>query len=499
MNRTPRNLMLQPNMKTCTLCWFAAALLAALATPSLPAATAADFGYGTMKENNLPARGTFPLLVITYELTTAGSNRQPLIPNANAVFENMVFNTTTFPNIVHYFSQNSLGQFAWSRAGVLGPVRLTDQETATLVAQQSEDGDGVVRYGLDCGAGIAYLLAQIAAKLPYDFGQWDANGDGSVSHGELDIVLVGNAGERSAANRPIGARGVGQVVSDGSHRTVTLRGRVASLDHRASFTSVAHELSHNLGTKDLYGSGCLSSGLTLMSCTIFAANDDFRTFHLDPWHKMQLGWVEPRVATLASGGTATMAATSVNSPNTPILFYDPARGVDEFFIVEFRNNQVPIGSYDRNLTSSTDPVPFSGVTNGLAIWHYLKDRNPPLQHLGEPNLTPGGRGLWTAMTPVLRWADGLSTRTRLKPLHISADGRELTFEWGMPAEIWVDFAYTGFEDGSFASPFNTLMEGVNGAFSGSTLRLKRGVSGERLTITKILDLEAYNGPVAIGR
>lgn len=66
-------------------------------------------------------------------------------------------------------------------------------------------------------------------------------------------------------------------------------------------------------------------------------------------------------------------------------------------------------------------------------------------------------------------------------------------------ETWVDFSYFGIETGTFATPFNTLSEGVNAAPFGSALKIKSGTSPERLTISKQLNVQAFGGPVTIGR
>src|SRR5207248_854389 len=161
-----------------------------------------------------------------------------------------------------YYLENSGTQFNWQRAGVIGPVKLTADESTTLLAQTSDDnGDKVNETGLDSRAGFNYLLNIIEARTGYDFAQWDTNKDGSISE-----------------------------------------------------------------------------GLRLMSCTIFAGNDDRRTVHLDPWHKMQLGWLRPRIFTLAAGGVATIAGSQILSPDTPLILYDPAKGTSEYFMVEFRSN-----------------------------------------------------------------------------------------------------------------------------------------------------------------
>ena len=462
------------------------------------AVTAEDFGFGNLTVNGNAVAGRIPLLIAVFELSTNGNGRQSLISNATGTFDTLFFNFFAVPSVNGYFLENSYGTFSWERAAVIGPITLDANETATLDAQNSIDNpaENVRRFGLDCGAGTAYLLGRIAAKTGYNFAQWDANGDGSIQQQELSIVVVGNNGQRSAANRPIGAAGAGLAIPG---QNVTVRGKIASVDHRASFMSICHELSHSLGTVDLYQNNCRSAGLTLMSCTIFGVDDDRRTYHLDPWHKMRLGWLRPRIFSLGSGGVVTVAASQIGSLNTPVILYDPVKGMSEYFMVEFRNNQVAGADHDINITDPGNPAPFTGVAMGMALWH-IAPGNPPAYHEGAPNLALGNSTLWNGqMTPYLRWADGSVTSTRVNPMAIISDGRELILEWISDGEMWVDFFYFGFENGTFQNPFNTLAEGVSAAAHGGTLKIKAGATAERPTITKRLTVQAIGGPVTIGQ
>lgn len=70
---------------------------------------------------------------------------------------------------------------------------------------------------------------------------------------------------------------------------------------------------------------------------------------------------------------------------------------------------------------------------------------------------------------------------------------------GLGNVIWVDFAYTGTESGTFVQPYNTLMEGVNAIDAGGTLRIKAGSSVATATIAKAMRIEAYGGSVTVGQ
>lgn len=72
-----------------------------------------------------------------------------------------------------------------------------------------------------------------------------------------------------------------------------------------------------------------------------------------------------------------------------------------------------------------------------------------------------------------------------------------------PPGQWVDFSYGGApslpETGEFHAPFNTLTEAVIAAPPGCTVILKPGALSGAITVTKPLTLEAYAGPVTLGR
>lgn len=468
-------------------------LLVAITVPVCPvrAATAEDFGFGNLP---LGTRSFIPLLVVTFEMSTNvvrpvdGVARLPLRNNSVNVFDQLFFNVLNFPSVAGYFNENSYGSFYWVRAGVIGPVVLSEAETRALDAftcpppPGSPPGTPPGR-GLDCPDAFAWLVDKIATKTGYNFAQWDANHDGTVNQEELSIAVIGNNGEWYAANRSIGANGV---VIPGQN--VTVRGRIASIDHRSSFLNLTHELSHSLGTVDLYyDKTCWNTALSLMSCTIVEANDNRSTFHLDPWHKMRLGWLRPRIFTIQSGGIATLTASQFYPTNAPIILYDPARGFGEYFLVEFRNGSASAGSADHDKDTSTPA--------GLALWHVTE--NPvPIHHEGSTNLAAGGSRLWSTLTPLLTWKDGVSTSARLNPIGTSTDGREITFEWF--TEVWVDFAYTGPEGGTFTKPFNTVAEGVAAVSQRGQIHLKSGATSEHLSITKAVKLNAVGGPATIG-
>ena len=67
-----------------------------------------------------------------------------------------------------------------------------------------------------------------------------------------------------------------------------------------------------------------------------------------------------------------------------------------------------------------------------------------------------------------------------------------------PGNIWVDFAYSGSEDGCFWHPYNTLSEGDSRVPEDGTLIFKAGSSLWTGTIGKRYTMKAFGGVVRIG-
>jgi hypothetical protein len=68
-----------------------------------------------------------------------------------------------------------------------------------------------------------------------------------------------------------------------------------------------------------------------------------------------------------------------------------------------------------------------------------------------------------------------------------------------PEEFWVDFAYRGDQNGTLEAPFFTLAEAVNHISTPGLIRIRSGSTSETLTIQKAVRLQAFGGPVTIGK
>jgi M6 family metalloprotease-like protein len=147
-----------------------------------------------------------------------------------------------------------------------------------------------------------------------------------------------------------------------------------------------------------------------------------RPVHVDPYHKLKWGWLDPQVAQASGRFTLRAAATTGDA----LILYNPHVGVDEFFIVE---NRWRGSSYDQH----RDPV----YGDGLAIWHCIQD--PALAkdwgrravHLrrADPRLDGAGR-----LQPSLALFDG-SVPARGYDLHDDSFPNNLRFRGGAPSRL----------------------------------------------------------------
>jgi len=397
-------------------------------------ATPVDFKFGTMTSpaDQSIARGVRPLLVI---LAPNGSRSiRPTLQHDAAYYNQKVFGPG-YPNVVDYYKVNSYFApytargghgFTWSKAAIVGPI-VTHFRPSSTTEQRLPS------------------LKIEAAKNGFDFSRYDRNRDGRVTASELGILLVDNF--TTGGGRTINTESCTNVPVPGRRKRISVCTGGSFVGHDASLATFAHELSHLLGTIDIYGSSCLSKGLSLMSCTgyegpllKYKANE---TFLLDPWHRSRLGWLKPRIYSITTAGSALLREPTElygESYNAgPIILYDPRKGFQEYFILEYRAQQrsKKVRGYTSDDAYGYDAdVPEDGV----AVWHVrttpagnlikIPDRiggtvysavviSPPRHGLGAGW---GGRALWSPRDGDfrLKWlnrqknADGQDVGIRLK-------------------------------------------------------------------------------------
>ena len=372
--------------------------------------TLTAFGHGTMLQNGKPAMGPRRLLVVLAEYQNDANNSFPPFSShhSTAYYEQLGFGQASQPpfstqnpvnpaSLTGYFRECSLDRFWFERAGLVGPVAMGvfDDPGPELRSKR--------------------ILGKVAELNPRVFLDSDLNADNFVSSSELLVLIVENIAALQPANRinsPVQVRR--QIGPASFPLTVTLH--VAFAGPFTPFYQIAHELSHSLGTIDMYYSGAGNALLTLMGRYSFFGNDQ-GTVHLDAWHKFALGWCEPRRRRLTRSGNELLMEIAPSRPTSPILLWHPNRGETEYFLVERRTSTSTTRAYDSG---------FAG--DGALIWRVTPGAPTPVSHLGSPDLVLGGNGVWSGgqTTPPLLWSDGSSSEVKLK----FESAPELRVTWG---------------------------------------------------------------------
>src|SRR6266850_352628 len=398
-----------------------------------------DFGYARNE-----ATGGRPLLVILTDFEgSPGLRSADPVPDPNGYFENLAFNnfgSPSNPSLMTYFQEISNGRFYWYRAGVLGPYKFKPMDLGTDKNQK------LTRLT---------LALKAAADDGFDFSQFDQDGDGTVRTNELGVMVVDNYSTDGGLSFYGANRFSDPSCFKPTGKEITLCLRGAMLGHYASFMTIAHELLHSVGKQnclhdgecalDLYGgTGDLSSGYTIMSQT---PSMSLQAWHLDPFHKIQFGWVEPRLYDMNVPQAQTLGAAHLIHDDQPIILYN-SYALDEYFILEYRTNQgAGAGGYDGDVAG-----------NGLVIWHVKVDANKVpivvpsatvpnkgdrvVLMLGAPNMARGKGTAWAPATKSifgsdsyvipysLQWLNGGDSGIQIKVGVASADAMRLNVSWG---------------------------------------------------------------------
>jgi len=284
------------------------------------------------------AQGTVPVLIIMADF----SDQEFSLTQNEVWAEELVFGEQR-ANITSVFREYSNNRFTFEFGEVVGPVRYTDpkqpdtlDDERRVCAFNNKDASGA----LLCPGSISNdriaraRILEIAVENGFDFSQYDKNADGKVVLNNLDaddalpielavLWIEGSAGG-GGAYRAIKA-------DDGTEclwiepQQINVCGTVGGIGDMANEYVVVHEISHALGTIDLYrGNGGNNSSLMAS-----------RLVHLDPWHKMQLGWVDPFVIEHNEGQKDQI----VSLTGQPIVLQSKDwKGSEEYFIIEFRSN-----------------------------------------------------------------------------------------------------------------------------------------------------------------
>ena len=342
-----------------------ALLVIALAQSLSTAVTITDFGYQRMHINGELAIGTRPLLVILCNFA-GGNPSTTTVSNADW----LIFNPANTQSLNGFFREISNGRFSWTNAGIVGPVTFNANE----------------RMANFTGDYFSNKLYKALTSLSFNLAPFDDNGDTNVTPNELQIMVISN--DPSNGVRPfnnVKLPYTPYVVASWGNSLIDVADALDGSGTNYQFFLFSHETTHSVGAVDLYGTDQYTNE-TFNTTGMRAARSGTDTFHLDPWHKMQIGWCEPRLVDLRTGGVYRLPAAPMRSNNAPLILHDPRRGTEEFFMLEYRTPISPaLTNYDRNV-----------ISTGLVVWHIKQDANK-----GQTLVPP----FWTGVKGEFGWAE----------------------------------------------------------------------------------------------
>jgi M6 family metalloprotease-like protein len=264
-------------------------------------------------------------------------------------------------NVRDYFAEVSGGRFTPTLNAIIGPYTIDINVTAYPEKFR--------------------LLTAMAERDGFDFWQFDTNGNGTLERNEVIFSFVESATEHG-----------GQTAWAGGAFPSGLRYSMFAANHGsfANLATIVHEISHVYNTWDLYGSDCNSYGETVMSCTITGGEEN-ESIHLDPWHKINLGWVRPRYINVSPEQSGLERCYALSAPTTltaegelteshrPLLVYEDYMAPNEYFLIEYRRR----GTYDDVWRSGVGlwtvrvghnglPLIIPGLRQGIdaSVWSY---------------------------------------------------------------------------------------------------------------------------------
>lgn len=364
-----------------------------------------------------PAFGLKPALGVREVLTILWDPNRPDHPALpKPVIEKAIFGPD--PSVAGYFRENSGNKFEIRNAGISGwhnankrashywakadQEDLPEDRNGNAILDTGEDlngngkldgpdgilqpdedknGNGSLDFDLDGDGWISRHAEKWAEAIgkadpTFNFKKYDFNNNGILEKEELVVLIVIPQNDPFGTERAVASRQYPvneALVVDGVRIPTIVE---AYIGNPASASLVAHELSHILfNAGDMYFNGFqpfAAGPYSLMDQSVSPQ-------HLDPYHKLKLGWVRPRIITPpVLGGPEVILDVETNNEVT--VLYNPNRGNKEYFIIE---NRWKDGLYDKTLPSF-----------GLAVWHVMEDP-AVFEHLPVPkNVDPKSWAEW---------------------------------------------------------------------------------------------------------
>lgn len=324
---------------------------------------------------------------------------------------------TTFPSVVDFFN------------------RLSNYDLFLFPASESEgtpqDGVVAVTYpgtaaefaATDFGVRNKALLE--LADPYFDYSTYDTDGNNRLDNTEMVVNFL----EVNTVAPPF--QGCGLMIGAPA---VTLDGTNLSglstplVGHSTNLITLIHENGHAVtNMADLYGFGAGRLDFAGPTCNL----SDSTLFAPNAWTRMHLGWLTPMVVT-SDGYYETR---ELNSSGDAWILYDPARGPDDYFIVE--NRQVMQGTYDQG-ASDSGLVIWRVSDSSLGVDNGLRPIEPMVPSGAQtPSNNYGGSttDAWNPADPntpqremVAPWADGTASPVSIRAIGVSGQAIRAYFD-----------------------------------------------------------------------
>jgi len=301
-----------------------------------------------------PITGDYPLLVICWD----PQRPDHPAPTLTAV-QNLIFGA--YPSVQDYFNVNSYNRFRLNDVGMKGWYLADKAWSHYWAAEDPTDADGD---GWISGHVEKWAEAIRKADAAFNYATYDKNGDGDLSRDELGILIV------IPQNSPFGTNRIALGKQYPSSQPLVVDGVTitwiaeAYIGAPPNLGLVVHELSHLfLNLPDMYLTFFQPFAAGMYSIMDVGYYDN----HIDPFHKIRLGWIQPAQVRHSS----YVPIEAVETSHVAYVLHDPAHGNQEYFIVENRQPGLP-NAYDSSLPDA-----------GLAVWHIME--NPDVyQNLPAP-------------------------------------------------------------------------------------------------------------------
>jgi M6 family metalloprotease-like protein len=427
-------------------------------------------------------------------------------------------------SLANFYDRSSYGLLDLSNGATFGWYK-TDYDRSTI-AETVAGREGLIIEALD------------SFDSSHDFSQYDNDGDGFI-----DYFLVIWTGPKGAWGTFWWAKYIRHF--DTSYSIDGVQPKKYSWQWEKDTPDVIiHETGHALGLPDYYdyddtvGPDGGVGGFDMMHSNQFDHNC---------FSKFLLGWLEPTIIWGGAKHNLTLDDTA-SSEDAVLIWQESVDFNSEFFMVQNRQN---VGN-DTNAAN---------VMDGLAVWHvdatltadgteFVSDNsytthkvlrlmeadgleeietsiclNPPADPDVDPwgtcSIKPGisckndnkckeviNSDLYQAGATLAPFSFPNNFRYSGRDSCVSIEGiidngtyagATIDAYFSSSCDTYVDWRnILGAESGSFAYPFNTVIEGVTTVFSVDTLRIAEGNYPESLLISRPMLIRGYNGSVVIG-